>query len=66
MHSVDTLRAFQVSSSQEVPAFLTLVWWIQGMTPVTLTAVGVAGQPCEGLSKLAEVGFFFFFLIFNP
>ena len=34
--------AFQVSSSQEVTAFLTLVWWIQGMTPITLTAVGVA------------------------
>ena len=34
--------AFQVSSSQEVADFLTLVWWIQGMTPITLTAVGVA------------------------
>ena len=31
---------FQVSSSQGAAAFLTLVWWIQGMTPVTLTAVG--------------------------
>ena len=33
---------FQVSSLQEAAAFLTLVWWIQGMTSVTLTAVGVA------------------------
>ena len=36
------LTAFQVSSSQEVAAFLTLVWWIQGMTPITITVVGVA------------------------
>ena len=40
--------AFQVSSSQEVAAFLTLLCWIQGMTPVTLTAVGFARRTMWG------------------
>ena len=40
--------AFQVSSSQEVTAFLTLVWWIQGMTPITLSAVGVVRMTVWG------------------
>ena len=34
--------AFQVSSSQEAAASFTLVWWIQGIKPITLSAVGVA------------------------
>ena len=46
---------FQVSSPQEATAFLTLAWWIRGMTPVTLIAVGVARTTMWGLSKLAEV-----------
>ena len=37
--SLGSRTAFQVSSSQEAAAFLTVVWWIQVMTPVTLTAV---------------------------
>ena len=53
--------AFQVSSSQEVAAFFTLVW-IQGMTPITLTAVGVARTTIWGPNWLK----FFSFLIFNP
>ena len=36
------LTAFQVSLSQEATAFLTLVWWVQGMTSITLIAVGAA------------------------
>ena len=40
--SLGSRTAFQVSSSQEAAAFLTVVWWIQVMTPVTLTAVEVA------------------------
>ena len=32
---------FHVSSSHEAAAFFTLVWWIQGMMPVSLRAVGV-------------------------
>ena len=56
--------AFQVSSPQEVAAFFTLVWWIQGMTPITLTAVGVARTTIWGP---VQTGWnFFFFLIFNP
>ena len=56
--------AFQVSSSQKVAAFLTLVWWIQGMTPVTLTAVGVARTTVWGP---VHTGWKIFFpLIFNP
>jgi len=31
-----SLTAFQVSSSQEVAASLTLMWWIQGMTSIPL------------------------------
>ena len=34
-------NVFQVSSSQEAAGFLTLVWWVQGVTPITLIAVGV-------------------------
>ena len=40
--------AFQVSSSQGAAAFLTLVWWIQDMVPITLTAVGVARMTVWG------------------
>ena len=55
---------FQVSSLQEATAFLTLVWWIQGMTSVTLTAVGVARTTMWGPVPTCWRGSFF--PIFNP
>ena len=48
MRFLGSLTAFQVSSSQEAAASLTLVWWIQGMTPITLSAVGVARMTVWG------------------
>ena len=40
--------AFQGPSSQEAAAFLTLVWWIQGVMSVTLSAVGVVRKTVWG------------------
>ena len=57
--------AFQVSLSQEVAAFWTLVWWIQGLTPVPLTAVCVARTTEWGPVPTGWNGFSFP-LIFNP
>ena len=56
--------AFQVSSSQEVTAFLALMWWIQGMEPVTLTAVGFARMTMWG--PVQNWLNWFLFPIFNP
>ena len=53
-----TQIAFQVSSSQEVSAFLTLEWWIQGMTPITLIAVGITRTTVWGP---VQTGWSFFF-----
>ena len=49
---------FQVSSSQEVAAFLTLEWWIQEMTPMTLIAVGITRTTVWGP---VQTGWSFFF-----
>ena len=51
--------AFQVSSSQEAAAFLTLVWWMQGMTPITLTTVGTARMTMWGPVQTGKSGSFF-------
>ena len=52
--------AFQVSSSQKAPAFLTRVWWSQGMTPITLTAAGVARMTVWGPVQTGWNGLFVF------
>ena len=65
--SLGSQTAFQVSSSQEDAAFLTLEWWIQGMTPITLIAVEIARTTVWGPVQTSWSGFgFFFSLIFNP
>ena len=58
------LTAFQVSSSQEVAAFLTLVWWIQGVTPITLNS----SRGCQGNHVRTCPNWlkWVFFLIFTP
>ena len=60
--SLGSQIVFQVSSSQEDAAFLTLVWWIQGMTPVSLRAVVVARTIVRGAVYLLT---WFFLPIFN-
>ena len=58
------LTAFQVSSSQEVAAFLTLVWWIQGVTPITLNS----SRGCQDDHVRACPNWlkWFLFPVFNP
>ena len=56
--------AFQVSSSQEAAAFLTLVWWIQGMTPITfISSRGCQDDHVRAYPKWLKL---FLFSIFNP
>ena len=51
--------AFQVSSPQEATTFLTLVWCIQEMMAVTLTAVGVARTTVWGPVQTGWSGSYF-------
>ena len=55
---------FQVSSLQEATAFLTLVWWIQGMTPITfISSRGCQDDHVRACPKWLKL---FLFSIFNP
>ena len=56
--------AFQVSLSQEVTAFLTVMWWIQGIMPITFNSSRGCqddrARACPNWLKL------FLFSVFNP